>query len=214
MAASPPNSGDNFPFPSVFDSGFARALDPTILLANTLGGVPVPRANFHLALLILMGDANLNVDDFHVTSEVLDSRFEIKFGGDLATAAAKCKQFFQSLQLGKGRWKPQSAKNENGVFVQFFVGTDKNPLGVRRDILTKALRDIIAAKISPIVVFCSKQQGTIFVDRKKVCTLHILSSDDVRFDWYHDQRTRLKLDQAEVEAEFHTHQAARLAQRP
>jgi hypothetical protein len=36
----------------------------------------------------------------------------------------------------------------------------------------------------------------------------------VRFDWYHDQRIRLKLDHAEVEAEFHSHQAARLEQRP
>ncbi len=193
-----------------------RALEPTILLANTHKLAPIPRESFATSMVALAADANLCSDDFHISGNIIDSRFEIKFSGSIESAASKAKQFVQSLQLGKGVWKRQQAPDETGNLVTFYLGTDKNPKGVRREIMGKALRDLVQAAIPAEpkrTVVLSKATGTLYCERKKICTLHLVSDAEWRIDWYQDQRVRLGLTEDGIGGAFARHQAEREAQR-
>ena len=195
--------------PTVTSSGFYRTPDPTLLYCNVEGQHKVARAKFHVSVLALAIESGLDGESFDLQGDPLDDRFEIKFKGDARTAAAKCHQFFASLQLGRGKWKKQNVLDDLGQEIRFFVGPDKNPAQIRREVLSKILKELVQGKIQDKQVWLKKATGTLFVDRRRLCTLHIVSEDATRIEWYHPKRIELKLDDGPITEEFKSEVAKR-----
>ena len=98
---------------------------------------------FVAAINALAFEAGLKETDVVVSGNNLDDRFELQFFGEPRVAAAKTLQFYESIQLGRGKWKPQFATNDAGTQIQFYIAPDKNPCQMRREILAKLLKDIL-----------------------------------------------------------------------
>jgi len=197
-----PVNGSPSPGPCVTDSGFFRSPDPTLLFCNVAGGAKVAREKFHDSVVKLAAEANLEPTSFDLVGDTLDDRFEIKWKGDFRYASSKCHQFFSSLQLGRGRWKKQVVLDSQNQEIQFFVGPDKNASQIKREVLSKALRSIVQSEIQGKEVWVKKSTGTLFVDRRRLLTIHVTGESSARIDWSHPKRIDLRLEQGPIEEQF------------
>ena len=113
---------------------FTRKTNPTKLFSNMHGKEKVSKTGLTKAIVTLVLEAHLSEADIAISGDALDDRFEIQFSGDSRIAAVKCLQFYESLQLGRGKWKPQFAINDTGTDIQFYIAPDKNPCQMRKEI--------------------------------------------------------------------------------
>ena len=90
-----------------------------------------------MAFTALAQEANIHTDSFKIIGDAPDSRFEVHFVNDRATATRECATFLASLSLGRGQYKPQLIENDAGEMVQFFCNPDKNRAQFRREILCR-----------------------------------------------------------------------------
>ncbi len=200
--------------PCVTDSSFYRVPNPTILYCNISEGTSVSRVAFHSAVLKLAAEANLDPSAFSVVGDELDSRFEIQFSGAQATAKSCCHQFFESLKLGRGKYKPQLVLDATLQPCKFFVNPDKNPARVRREVFCKGLQSVFQEFVGDRVVFANKPNGTIFLDRKRLVTLHITGEDSYRLDFDHANLHRFTLGEAAVADRFKSWVANKMGYSP
>ena len=137
-----------------------------------------------------------------VTLVALDFRFELQFSRDTRIASAKAQQFHQSLQLGRGKRKPQEVEDDLAVSHKFYVNTDKNPAQMRKEVLAKRLQSIL----SPICIdrefLVKKSSGSIYTDRRVLVSVQVTGEESARLNWCHPKRIECKIDQAAVEEAF------------
>ena len=197
------NNGSGGP-PPLLSGGFFRVPDSTILFCNTEGQAKLARPKFHASVLSLATEAGLDVETLDLIGDPLDDRFEIKFKGEHRLASIRCHQFFSSLQLGRGKWKKQACLDDMGNEVRFFISPDKNPAQIRKEVLSKVLKDLVQSKLASKQVWLKKATGTLFVDRRKLCIVHVPSenSESTRVEWLHPKRIELGLDDAVIATEF------------
>ena len=160
MAFSPPWVND------VTTPQFNRAPDATKLYCNIHDRVQVVKTNFREKLLVLVAEAGLKEHDFTFVGDALDSRFEMQFAGDTRVASVKAKQFHMSLQLGRGKWKPQLVECSLGQEHKFYVNPDKNPAQTRKEVLAKRFQTIVSPMCSGKEFFIKKSSGTLYNDRR------------------------------------------------
>jgi len=188
---------------------FTRKTNPTKLFANLHGKEKVSKTSFKKSIVVLALEANLLEADIGISGDALDDRFEIQFAGEPSTAASKCLQFYQSLPLGRGKYKPQLATNDKGQDIQYYIAPDKNPCQMRREILSKRLKDILETQPSSVEnstqYLVKKVYGSIYADNRVVVSVVITGPESARLDWCHPKRIALQLDQAAVEAAFNAH---------
>ena len=188
--------------PSVTTPQFFRTPDPTILFCNTADRKEVDRTKFHDAIVALAGQANINSDMFDLVGDALDNRFEIRFLGGGATAVSRTHQFFQSLQLGRGKWKTQNVKDPLGQDVRFFIQPDKNPAQIRREVLAKGVKEAIQNVLPNKALYVQKSTGSVKVDRKTLCHVVVHSETSARLAWFIPLREQLGIDVAAIEEQF------------
>ena len=181
---------------------FFRKPDPTILYANTHGRVQVSRDVFTKAFLELASEANVEQQAFEITGDALDNRFDIQFTGSPTAAAAAALQLYQSLQLGRGKWKPQNVKDAAGISHQFYIQPDKNGAQVRREVLAKELSRLVSPLVPNKEVFVRKSTGSILIDRRVLASIFVTTQDSARIEWYHPQRIALGIEQAPIDQQF------------
>ncbi len=186
--------------PDVTTSSFYRKPDPTKLFINTKDRVLVARDKVYAAVVTLAGEASIAEDHFDFEGDVLDNRFEMLFKG--SSAAPRALQFFQSLQLGRGKWKKQEVMDDLDEVVQFFVQPDKNGAQTRREILAKNLKDIVQPLVGDKQIFVRKTTGSIMVDRRVLATVFINGEHSARIQWFHPKRIALAIEQDVVEQQF------------
>jgi hypothetical protein len=92
--------------------------------------------------------------------------------------------------------------DSEGVKTQFFVGPDKNGAQVKREVLAKHLRVLVQSHVQGKEVWCKKATGTLFVDKRRLVTIHVQDESSARLDWAHSKRIDLKIDQGVVEEAF------------
>ena len=181
---------------------FNRKANPTKLFANLHARTKVSKSNFKAAIIALAVEANLKETDFSVIGDNLDDRFELQFLGDPRFSAVKTLQFYESLQLGRGKWKPQFAKNDAGTPIQFYIAPDKNPCQMRREILSKHLKTILEKLANNGEFFVKKTTGSVYSGSRVVVSVIITGPESARLDWCHAKRIELAIDQAEAETAF------------
>ena len=88
---------------------------------------------------------------------------------------------------------------------QFVVAPDKNGAQIRREVLSKLLKDFVQQQIGQAKqVFLQKASGALFVDKRRLLSVHITGESSARIDWDHPKRIGLQLDQAPVEEKLRT----------
>jgi len=85
-------------------------------------------------MLVLVAESGLKEQDFLLWG-CFGFRFEMQFTGDVRVASVKAKQFHMSLQLGRGKWKPQEVECSLGATHKFHINPDKNPAQTRKEVL-------------------------------------------------------------------------------
>ena len=153
-------------------------------------------------MLELVAESGLKDHDFTFVGDALDFRFEMQFTGDTRIASVKAKQFHSSLQLGRGRWKPQLVECSLSKEHKFYVNPDKNPAQTRKEVLAKRLQGIISPMCIDKEFFVKKSSGTLYTDRRAVVTVVLTGEESARLEWCHPKRIELKLVQEDVEAAF------------
>ena len=202
--AAPNMSGEgngSFPAESPL-TGFNRDVNLSTLFCNTDNQIKVARSKFHESVVKLAAEAGLADDTFNVVGDPLDNRFEIFWNGDPRTARDRCSHFFQSLQLGRGKWKPQVVLDDQSQEVKFYVGPDKNPCQVRREVLAKSLKDLVSKAIPDVNIFIKKSAGTLYIDKRPLVTVHISGPESARLTWNPDKVASYKLDLPRLEEGF------------
>jgi len=184
---------------------FTRKTNPTKLFSNMHGKEKVSKRNFTKSIVNLALEANLSEADFCVSGNSLDDRFDIQFSGESRIAAVKCLQFYESLQLGRGKWKPQFATNDTGTDIQFYIAPDKNPCQMRKEILCKHLKGILENLAIDKTFFVKKATGSIYADKRVVVSVVITGPESARLDWCHAKRIDLGIDQGAAELSFSSH---------
>ena len=194
-------AGDSSNFvPDVTTAGFFRKPDPTRLFCNIHDLVQIPRVSFLAAVVALAAEVGITDEHFDVVGEPLDNRFEIQFTGP--SAAARALQFYQSLQLGRGQWKKQEVTDDLDERHQFYVQPDKNGAQIRREVLSKALKEILQSAVPGKQFFVRKSTGSVMVDRRVLCTVFITGEQTARLAWVHPERIQLGIDEASVGTQF------------
>ena len=90
----------------------------------------------------------------------------------------------------------------DGNKTQFFVGPDKNPAQVKKEVLSKLLRDLVQSHVQGKEVWVKKSIGTLFVDKRRLVTIHIQGEAEANLDWSHVKRIDLKIEQGVIEEAF------------
>ena len=183
------SDGSGVGIPLASSGGFFRIPDATKLFANTHQGSKVALGAFHSAFVVLAKDVNLSEDDFVITGDELDSRFEIQFEGEDPSRSAR--SLYQSLYLGKGIWKEQKVGVPSGL-VQFFVNPDKNNVQIRKEIITKRFAQFLEPHVGgakPV-----KLSGVVLAGKKRLASIVI--KDEVEYDvvWYPSIVESVKID--------------------
>ena len=153
-------------------------------------------------MLVLVAEAGLKESDFTLVGDALDFRFEMQFSGDSRFAPVKAQQFLSSLNLGRGRYKPQFVECAEHKEHKFYVNPDKNPAQTRKEVLAKRLQTIISPMRADKEFFVKKSSGSIYCESRVVATVFLTGEESARIDWCHPKRIELKLVQEDVEAAF------------
>ena len=184
---------------------FWRKPDPTILYINVLDRTQITRKAFSESISKLVFEAGLPDDAAKIIGDELDARFEMQFTGDARTATVACLQFEKSLHLGGGNHKTTAALAPNGQPIQYFINVDKNLAQVRKEILCKRLCEIVAGEIlGGKVVKPRKATGSVLVDGRPLCTVIVVSEEQVRISWVQSMVISCKVNVPEVTEQFRT----------
>ena len=181
---------------------FHRPPNASKLFCNIHDKVQVSKAKFRESVVVLVLEAGLKEQDFVMVGDPLDFRFELQFVGDNGISAIKAQQFHQSLQLGRGKWKPQFVDDSLGVAHKYYINPDKNPAQMRKEVLSKRLQSIIAPLCIDKEFFVKKASGTIYVDRRVLVSVVLTGEESARLNWCHPKRIDCKIDLAVVEEAF------------
>jgi len=181
---------------------FFRRPNPTKLFCNLHDRAKVSKNKFVAAISVLALEANVDDSHFSVVGDALDNRFELQFCGDGRVASLRAMQFYESLQLGRGQWKKQVVENDQGIEIKFYVAPDKNPCQMRREILSKHVKNILLSNAVDKKFFLKKATGSIYEGKRVVCSVIVTGPETARLDWCHPKRIELCIEQAPVEQEF------------
>ena len=182
-----------------YSGGFFRAIDKTILLINTHGRVAVSRDALHTSIVNLLAEAGLGESHIYLSGEILDDRFELKFTGAPTVASINCAHFFNSLSLGRGKYKTQQCVGQNGQSVQFYCQCDKNPAMVRREVLAKGVQRHLATLLPQSQIWIRKATGTILVDKRPLVSIKITGEESAQLHNWNDAKMSLhKLEKQNI----------------
>ena len=73
---------------------------------------------------------------------------------------------------------------------------------LKKEVLSKRLKDILQAAITGKEVWIKKSFGTLLVDKRPVCSVAVLSESSTKIIWFQSEATELGIDQAAIESEF------------
>ena len=153
-------------------------------------------------MLVLVFEAGLKESYFTLLGDALDFRFEMVFTGDLHLAPVKAQQFHSSLNLGRGKYKPQLVECAEHKENKFYVNPDKNPAQVRKEVLAKRLQCIVSPMRVDKTFYVKKSSGSVYCDKRCVATIVLTGEESARIDWCHPKRIDLNIVQEDVESAF------------
>ena len=199
---APPSQSPGAPPSSGLASGFWRRLDLTKLFVSTHGNAIVPMAAFKSLVAKLAGEANLSPTDYNIEGKPLDSKFTIQFIGGVATAKTASSQFLLSLRLGPGAFKNTEVADADGNPTKTYFNADKNGAQVRKEIQARRLWEVIKAADTTREYFLKRENGTIYVDKRPLAQIQVLSEEQSRIAWMHSKRAAVGLEEADIERDF------------
>ena len=175
-SAAPPSQSVTTPL-------FHRTPDPTKLFANTHNRAMVPLVSFNNAFEALAADCGQDPNLFEVTGDALDNRFDIRYIGPRGAATAACLTLFQSLYLGRGKYKETICKDERNIAHKFYINPDRNGAQIRREILCKELSKILAACFPREKFFVQTNSGSVLFQRRVLATVIVVDPMSARIQW-------------------------------
>ena len=197
-AAAPPTQSVTTPL-------FHRTPDPTRLYVNIHNKAMVPLVSFNSAFEALAADCGQDPNLFEVTGDALDNRFDIRYLGPKGAATAACLTLYQSIFLGRGKYKETVCKDERNNAHKFYINPDRNGCQIRREILCKELSKILSACLPRERFVVQKTSGSVLFQRRVLATVIVVDPMSARIQWMPAPRISLGLiDEvlANVEAQF------------
>ena len=80
-----------------------------------------------------------------------------------------------------------------GTLHKYYINPDKNGCQVRREILCKDLKDIVAPHIQDQNIFIQKSTGSIMVQRRVLASIVVTGTISARIQWMPAQRIKYKI---------------------
>ena len=117
----------------------------------------------------------------------------------------------ESLKLGKAKYKVQSVRAPDDSPVQYFINPDKSIAQIRKEILGKALFELIAKEKPDLAINYQRAAATVWCDNRPICTVKILSESEAKISWMESRRLKYGLQLENIEPAFASIAAARAA---
>ena len=150
----------------------------------------------------LAQEANIKPEDFKVSGDPLGSRIEVLFLGEQEAAARRVGTLIESLKLGKGFYKPQNVRSPDNQPIQFLLNPDKAACQVRKEILGKALLEIIQKAMPLLEINLQRAEAKIWCEKKPICCVKIISETEARISWMESKRIRYGIAKEDIEPAF------------
>ena len=142
----------------------------------------------------------------------MGTKSEIQFKGGMDTAKSCATQLLLSLRLGKGRYKDTDIKGPTGENVKVYYNPDKNGAQIRKEIQGKIPWEVIRSADTSKELFYKRENGTVYVDRRPLAQIQIVSEEAVRVSWMHNRRGKIGMDDAAIEKAFKTRNTENMEQ--
>ena len=194
----------------VVATAFNRDIDVTILQINCR--VEFPRNHIRDAILPFMQEAGLAEADWSVTSFASPAKkFSVKFGGIPGQAERRVEKVLQVLRAGPdGKWRTVTARTAAGNTDNIFIGRDRNPAMVKREIATKNLATVIKDLFPTVTVFPNRAQGIISCGWKPIAKIEVHPEQaPTEIKWNVPALTGTVIDKDKVMEEFFKRERAR-----
>ena len=167
-----------------------------------MANVKVELSKWKTSVEGLAADCDLAPSLFKVTGEPLGNRLEVRFLGELSTAARRAKHLLDSLKLGGGKYKEQSVLSPDNSQIQFCLNPDKPPFQVRKEILGKALLDLLKACKPESDFTLQRSEAKIWANKRPLCFVKIVSESEAKISWMDSKRVQLGIDLGAIELGF------------
>ena len=183
-------------------SKFWRRPNETVIFANTMANAKVELSKWKTSVEALATECDLGPSLFKVTGEPLGNRLEVRFLGELGTAASRAKQLLDSLKLGGGKHKEQTVLSPDNTQIQFYLNPDKPQCQVRKEILGKALFDILNSYNPDADFTLQRVEAKIWADKRPLRFVKILSDAEAKISWMDSKRVLMGIELGAIEPEF------------
>ncbi len=97
--------------------------------------------------------------------------------------------------MGNGKYKPTLALSPAGENVKYYINPDKNGATVRKEVLSKQLKEYIQTLLPDgIYAFARKESGSVAVLRKELCAIVVESQHKTGIAWNYPLAAKCHLD--------------------
>jgi len=189
----------NFPQLSL-DSSFNRAIDMSILVVRCKE--LSAKLQVQGALLPWLSRLNIEENEWEFQGEPSSKRFTIKFKGSSQFAARRVQHALSLLrpQRPGEEWMRFYAPAISGSRSEVFVGTDKNPCQIKRELALKAAKRLFESRFQGKRFFVDKLRGTVSVNwRQLVEITPQADSDAPQVRWAEANLALEQMSRAELE---------------
>ena len=167
-----------------------------------MASVKVELSKWKTSVEALAAECDLAPALFKVTGEPLGNRLEVRFLGEHCTAASRALQLLDSLKFGGGKYKEQSVLSPDNTQIQSFLNPDKPPCQVRKEILGKALLDLLKTCKPESDFTLQRVEAKVWANKRPLCFVKIVSETEAKISLMDSKRVQLGIDLGAIEPEF------------
>ena len=199
--------------PQAFDVSdsinFTRTPNKSILVVNSKEMVAIDEVTS--VIKNWLAAAGFSDEQWRVKGNSPGRRFHIQFQGSEAMAARHACHALRQLKQPDGSWKRFECPMVAGGCSPLFLGMDKSPQQIRREVQTKKLAEIIAAKLDTRVR-ANRYQGVVSVGDVPLVRIAVadVSEEPSTLEWnfraVSDRDVPKDTIQADFDARFGTHE--------
>jgi hypothetical protein len=179
---------------------FDRALDPTIILANSASNVS--KKAVQAALVTLFDDACVPSDQWRVDGAELGRNFTIQLLGAGGIASLRAKKAMGLIKNSDGTFRRHHCKGPEKEEIELYLSGDKNNKRRKIEVLSKKLFRVLQAEHDDKEFHCQRRTGTITVGWRALAKLAVRGPDDFDILWDNAALTAHGITKANILEKF------------
>lgn len=189
------------PPPPPPDAGWDRAVDRTVAKATCKAEVSLDEVR--KVVNDILEEVNVATTAVEVEAPLraqTSTKWTIRFKGEQRRAARQADAFLGALRTGAG-WRDIVVGTPSGGQERLYIGVDKSPQTVRREIHTKRVRDMMARMYPQADLFPSRRDGIVSSRYKPLVKVEVYLEETV-LKFNEELLGALGMDKADIQRKW------------